>query len=562
MNRRELLTATAAVAGATLASRAAFAAPGDGIVHGGMAGRDYAPAVAAVRAYAEQHRAAHSIPGMTIAMVDRDGFVGLIHSGLADVDQRVAVGPDHLFQIGSISKQLAALCAFRLRAMGRIDFGAEVAGLLPGAGVPAGITLAHLLEHSSGLADDVPLFARATGGRLWQAYEPRTHWSYSNTGYDLIGKCIERATGRPFEAVVRELAFVPLGMDAAQGAIRGKERARYAEGYRPYVADRPWADGDRLGVSAWVDMTFASGCVAATGRNMARYLAWLTQASAGRGAPLLSDADARAFTTATIDAAGWAGGGRYGNGLATVVVDGRTMLHHTGGMIAFSSSMHVDPAAGVACFASTNIGSTEYRPRDVTILACEWLRAVREGGASPVARPVRAVFEKAGDYAGRYSSADGLFEMSLDGDRLRASSNGRVHRSVSSPGADVLLIDGFGRYLLKAERSGGRVIGLWSGETYYARDGAEPMPPAPPELAVIAGRYDNDDPWRGTARLVARHDGLWLDGITPMVRRDDGSWRVGADDWSPERAWFDAPMGGRPQRLSLSGADYLRRADV
>ena len=53
MNRRELLTATAAVAGATLASRAAFAAPGDGIVHGGMAGRDYAPAVAAVRAYAE-----------------------------------------------------------------------------------------------------------------------------------------------------------------------------------------------------------------------------------------------------------------------------------------------------------------------------------------------------------------------------------------------------------------------------------------------------------------------------------------------------------------------------
>jgi len=63
-------------------------------------------------------------------------------------------------------------------------------------------------------------------------------------------------------------------------------------------------------------------------------------------------------------------------------------------------------------------------------------------------------------------------------------------------------------------------------------------------------------------RIVARGDRLFADGVTPLTRLPDGSWRVGEDDWSPERIRFDGAIAGQPQRLSLSGTDYFRRADA
>ncbi len=562
MNRREMLTATAALAATAGAARAAPASA-DGIEHAGLAGHDYQPAVGAVRAYAERHRADHSLPGMTIAMVDRDGFAAFLPLGLADADRRVPVNAAHLFQNGSITKCFAALCALRLRAAGRLDLNAEVAALVPGAPVPAGITLAHLIEHSSGLPDDAPMFPRPTGGKLWQGYAPRTHWSYSNTGYYLIGMALERAAGQPFAALVRDLVFAPLGMDTARGAIRAEERARYAVGYNPAAPDLGWNDGDALGTAPWADVTFAAGCIAATAHDMAKYLRWLIAASAGQGAPLLSDADARTFTTATIDAPGWASpGARYGYGLATVQYDGRPMLHHTGGMIAFSSSMHIDPAAGVACFASTNIGSTGYRPRDVTAYACQMLRAVREGSAAPAPKPTRVPFDKPADYAGRFATADGrTLVLNASGGGLRASFAGGA--AAVERGPDVLTVrhPSFARFPLTAERAGGKVVGLWHGADWYGAPGGPAKAAPPPELAALAGRYDTDGLWGGVTRIVARADGLWMDGITPLTHLPDGSWRVGADDWSPERVWFDGAIDGRPQRISLSGTDALRRAD-
>jgi hypothetical protein len=59
---------------------------------------------------------------------------------------------------------------------------------------------------------------------------------------------------------------------------------------------------------------------------------------------------------------------------------------------------------------------------------------------------------------------------------------------------------------------------------------------------------------------VARPTGLFL-WTTPLTRLEDGSWRPGEDEWSPERIWFDVPINGRPQRMSYSGADFLRRDD-
>ena len=55
---------------------------------------------------------------------------------------------------------------------------------------------------------------------------------------------------------------------------------------------------------------------------------------------------------------------RYGNGLMHVTQRARRYLHHTGGMVSFSSAFHLDKASGAAAFASTTLtGLAGYRPR-------------------------------------------------------------------------------------------------------------------------------------------------------------------------------------------------------
>ncbi len=64
----------------------------------------------------------------------------------------------------------------------------------------------------------------------------------------------------------------------------------------------------------------------------------------------------------------------YGNGLMHFGNAGRPYLHHTGGMVSFSSSFHLDPASGVGAFACANISAfAEYRPRLLTWFATDAL---------------------------------------------------------------------------------------------------------------------------------------------------------------------------------------------
>ena len=106
--------------------------------------------------------------------------------------------------------------------------------------------------------------------------------------------------------------------------------------------------------AAWVDVTFGAGCVASTADDMLRFLRSLADSVQGRGGLGLSAEQARVFTTHAVpsDTPGMS----YGNGLMHVGgAPGRSYLHHTGGMVSFSSSFHVDIASGIGAFASSSL---------------------------------------------------------------------------------------------------------------------------------------------------------------------------------------------------------------
>ena len=120
----------------------------------------------------------------------------------------------------------------------------------------------------------------------------------------------------------------------------------------------------------------------------------------------------------------------YGNGLMHVGNGGRSYLHHTGGMVSFSSSFHVDVASGVGAFASSTISAfAEYRPRLLTRFAVDALTNALGRQAAARAAAADVPLANAAAYVGRYSGPAGAFEVRAGraaDDRRRTAQSARA----------------------------------------------------------------------------------------------------------------------------------------
>ena len=232
MTRRALLGAATFIAAAP-AVAATEAYPGRVMLRA-PGKRDYAAAIEAIRTCAQAELMATGLPGMIVSLVDDEGFEADLCVGWADLTSRTPVGPDHLFEIGSISKSLGALALWQLAAEGKIDLDAPVSRYLPLHCLPPEpITAQQLLNHVAGLPDGAPIPPNSPDGRLWTGAKPGTNFSYSNTGYELIGLLITQVAGRPHPEVIRERVQKPIGMLRATAHIHLEDRSRMATGYVP-----------------------------------------------------------------------------------------------------------------------------------------------------------------------------------------------------------------------------------------------------------------------------------------------------------------------------------------
>jgi CubicO group peptidase (beta-lactamase class C family) len=516
-----------------------------------------APAIEAIRAYGEVHRRAFGLPGMTLGVTTPDGFSTVLDFGLASLEDRRPITPDTLFQIGSISKVMTANLIHQFAAEGRLRLTDRVSSLLPSVPLPTGngIQVQHLLDHVAGLPSDAPLFP---AGGLWTAYAPGAHWHYSNTGYEILGKLAEHAGNKPLARLLHERILAPLGMRRSRGAIVAADRRLYAQGYEAADNSIPYARGVPLAPAPWVDVTFGAGCVASTADDMTRFMRALVDAAQGRGGLGLNPAQAQAFTQHFVpsDTPGMS----YGNGLMQVRNGPRTYLHHTGGMISFSSSFHADIASGVGAFASSTVSAfLEYRPRLLTRYAVDTLTDALAG--RPILPPpsVETGLPNSASFIGRYSGPGGAFTVTAGAPLNIVSASGTAPLQPWAPDLFRTTHPDFRDFTLKFERSKGIITGASWGPNAFVREGSgAAVPKSDGALARLAGRYVDDNPWYGAMTIVERGGRLWLGTETPLVPIGDNLWRVGDEAWSPERAAFADVIDGRPQTLILSGEKFLR----
>ena len=519
----------------------------------------YDSAIAAIGEYAEQHRAFFNLPGLTLGMTVPGGPQLSRHFGFADLGARTAIGDSTLFEVGSISKLMSAALIHQFAASGRIRLSDRIVDLLPEIPVPAkdGITVQQLLDHVAGLPADAPLFPP---GGLWTGFKPGSQWSYSNTGYDILGKLLEHLGGKSLSRLLAERLFAPLGMSQTHGAITAGDRTRFAQGYEAADNVAPFVRGAPLAPAAWVDVTFAAGSVASTANDMNILLRSLADAAQGRGGLGLPPAAGLEFARHAV--ASDSPGMHYGNGLMHVGNGTHHYLHHTGGMVSFSSSFHVDPLSGVGAFASSTITAfAGYRPRLLTLYAVDALSAVRSGRPLPRAPALSTPLANAGEYVGAYSGPDGAFSVRAVPAGVAIVADGR-EAALDAWGDGVFrtLHPRFRCFTLMFEIADDkRIVGASWGGSSFVRAGSGWSPPASnPKLARLAGRYVDDSPWFGAAPIVERGGKLWFGTETPLTSIGDNLWRVGEDAWSPERASFANPVDGRPQTLIFSGEKFVR----
>lgn len=530
----------------------------------------YGSAIDKFFAYAKHELVAFELLGLTFCLVDSEGFAAVGTFGWADKNRQLPVDPAHLFQMGSISKSFAALCVYRLADEGEIDLDAPLSYYLPDAPLPdEPICLQQVLSHTSGLPIDAPAtFPRVPDERLWTGFAAGSRYSYSNTGYDLLGMLVEKITGKPYPVARRELVTGPLGISAAGlgEAIQAGDRAHYVIGYSsldfflgPALARMPTEH------VPWVSWTNPSSCIAATVDAMTRYVQYLLAVGLGRGAPLLSDAAARRFATPVVTDPRSEGYG-YASGLQASNLDGHAVLHHAGSMLGFSSHLMVDPVSGVGCFANVNL--TDYDPSDLVKYACRLLRHAREGGTTPIPSHAAASnhVEAAEIYAGTYFGPEGdRFQLLARAGRLSILADDREGwLQPTRKGGFQSDHPRFGHHLLDFERGASDVTGAWFGTTLDGRGAQVPQPIVPPKLSDLQGLYVSEHPRVWSASIVVQKGWLVLErfGFQPgktVLEREDDYWQ--STDAPCERIRFLGLQDGVPRCLNISGHPDLWRFD-
>lgn len=198
--------------------------------------------------------------------------------GFANMEWDIPNQPDTRFRLGSITKQFTAMLVMQLVEAGKVELDGTISDYLPFYRTDTGkaVTIHHLLSHTSGipsytrLPDFVEIsrshysvdefITRYCSGDL--EFEPGNRFSYSNSGYYILGALIEAVAGKTYEEVLNENILAPLGMKNTGYDHNEVVLAKRASGYIPTMngfMNAPFSD---------MSVPYAAGGMYSTAEDM------------------------------------------------------------------------------------------------------------------------------------------------------------------------------------------------------------------------------------------------------------------------------------------------------
>jgi len=524
--------------------------------------------------FIEQKMKVANVPGMAVAVTDREKLLRVSTYGFADVAAQSPITPEMLFEIGSISKSFTSITLLQLREEGRLDLHEPVTRHLPWFEVQSryeSITLHHLMSHTAGIIRGAEFTGEARY-EVWALREteatapPGTYYHYSNVGYKALGVVLEDLLRQPYGDIIQARILDPLGMTATDPIITHDTRKRLAVGYEGFYDDRPVHRGYPLAPATWLEYGAGDGSIASTPADMAAYLRMLMNRGQGPQGRILSEESFDLMTQRVIEAKEEGKDSFYGYGLDICENDAHTYVGHGGGMIGYYSYMLADMDDGLGVVVLMN-GPGGQSDEEIALFALKLLRAAlhdQELPPLPPADPTKV--ENAADYAGRYRAETRTFTLAGEGGQL-IMRYGDEQIALERRGPDRFYVDhpDFALFLLRFGREEGKVVEAFHGPDWYTNDRyAGPTTfDYPQEWDAYPGHYRSHNPWLSNFRVVLRKGALAL--IVPseeeeesLVPLGDSVFRVGDDERSPERIRFDIILNGRALRADLSCGDCYR----
>jgi len=499
-------------------------------------------------------------PGCAVGVFRDDRIVFARGYGMADLNQRIPIGPRTVFYIASTSKQFTAMSVALLAEDGTISLDDPIRKWIPE--LPAytdRVTVRHLVHHTSGFRDYLGLWGlsgRSFADEYPQEvaldlirrqhaldFEPGSEYSYSNSGYLLLAELVKRASGQSLRDFAAARIFVPLGMTSTQfhdDNTRIVERR--AEGYQPTGP----------GAFAIVRTSFAlvgDGGLLTTVEDLLHWDRNFYQNSLGRGGPALI----RQVTTAPSEPLADGSSQRYAFGLQPGTYRGLDVVEHGGAFIGFRAQLLRVPGAhlSVAVLCNDYAAQPEQLARKVVDRYLADRLTVPVVAASSAAVPVGG--EVLDRWVGRYAAPAGMVvEVVRAGASMAVKVAGQT-LPLTATSDSTFTTTAVPEPLVFSTRAGAPMLKFAALGMATASPQLVPAPVlTAASAAAYAGRYTSDelDTW---ATITA-------EGATLKVRTRWGPW-VTLEAIAPEefvaagtRVRFVRGRGGLVTGFSLSQA--------
>jgi len=363
-------------------------------------------------------------------LVARDGeIVYQGAAGQADLEKKTAATVDTRFRIGSITKQFTAVAILKLAEEGKLKIGDPLLTYFPDYPKATGVTLQHLLTHTSGLhsyTEKPDFYSRVTQPVKPQDlidwakddepdFAPGTDFHYCNTGYFLLGEIVAKVSGMSYAEYLDSTFFKPLGMKNTGIYDNASPPTQMASGYS--VTDEKYEPALN-----W-DMTWAGGAGAVYSTVGDLYI-WNEALHNGH---VISRDSLKAATTPVKLPKGATSSMNYGYGLCSSTHRRLPLISHSGGLQGWMADLLYLPQQKTTVVVLTNAmpGTPELNPQMIARISAEKLL-----GDIIAKLPARKVDTSLDpklyvDYVGRYDYTSAVMEVTTDGGKLFAQLTGQ-----------------------------------------------------------------------------------------------------------------------------------------
>lgn len=395
-------------------------------------------------------------PGAAVIVVQDGNTVYRGAHGVANLELAVPLRAEHVFRVGSITKQFTAAAILLLADEGRLDVADPISKYLPAWQAQGHrVTIQHLLSHTSGIANytELPdwralMRSDVSVDQLIQTFQnkpfdfaPGERWKYDNSGYVLLGAIIEKVSGQTYADFLRTRIFAPLNMTNSGYENQARITPGRVAGYMRDGAQ--WRNAD------FVSMThpYAAGALVSTVDDLARW-----NAAIENGALLKPSSWQRASTSFALPDGTLT---RYGAGWIIGRVGPAATLEHGGGINGFNAYVLRAPAAHLYIAVLANASPPGTPPQELAVkLAARVLQVSVD--APRIAIPEKRLDE----YAGRYLLDGGqVLTVSREQNRLYATRTDAERLELVPIGKD-LFEERAHQARFRFRREGGRIAAL------------------------------------------------------------------------------------------------------